>query len=83
MVFSQLLIPTSDSTKAEYIIEKIRTLDDLRSARRKEVGLLNTLLIGGSGTAKTSIILMNAARLPEDYSFKRINFSFYTLPHNF
>jgi dynein heavy chain len=55
----------------------------MRSERRKEVGLLNTLLVGGSGTAKTSIVLMNASRLTEEYSFKRINFSFYTLPHNF
>ena len=84
LVFSQLLIPTADSTRAEYIIEKIRSLDEMRSERRREVGLLNTLLVGGSGTAKTSIILMNESRLnKEEYSFKRINFSFYTLPHNF
>ena len=56
----------------------------MRSERRREVGLLNTLLVGGSGTAKTSIILMNSTRLnTEEYSFKRINFSFYTQPHNF
>ena len=83
MVFSQLLIPTTDSTRAEYIIEKLRTLDEMRSEARKEVGLLNTLLIGGSGTAKTSIVLMNSTRLGADFAFKRINFSFYTLPHNF
>lgn len=84
MVFSQLLIPTTDSTRAEYIIEKLRTLDDMRSERRKEVGLLNTLLVGGSGTAKTSIVLMNSTRLnTAEYAFKRINFSFYTQPHNF
>ena len=83
LVFSQLLIPTTDSTRAEYVIEKLRTLDEMRSERRKEVGLLNTLLVGGAGTAKTSIVLMNSSRLPDDYSFKRINFSFYTLPHNF
>lgn len=83
LVFSQLLIPTADSTRAEYIMEKLRTLDEMRSERRKEVGLLNTLLIGGAGTAKTSIVLMNQAGLSDDYSFKRINFSFYTLPHNF
>jgi len=83
LIFSQLLIPTADSTRAEYIIEKMRTLDDMRSERRKEVGLLNTLLVGSSGTAKTSIVLMNAANLAENYAFKRINFSFYTQPHNF
>ena len=83
MVFSQLLIPTADSARAEYIIEKMRSLDEMRSDKRKEVGLLNTLLVGGAGTAKTSIILMNSTRLSEEYAFKRINFSFYTLPHNF
>ena len=55
----------------------------MRSERRKEVGLLNTLLVGSSGTAKTSIVLMNAANLAENYAFKRINFSFYTQPYNF
>jgi dynein heavy chain len=83
MVFSQLLIPTTDSARAEYIVEKIRSLDEMRSDKRKEVGLLNTLLVGGAGTAKTSIVLMNSTRLPDEYAFKRINFSFYTLPHNF
>jgi len=47
MVFSQLLIPTTDSTRAEYIVEKIRNLDQMRSERRKEPGLLNTLIVGG------------------------------------
>ena len=83
MVFSQLLIPTTDSARAEYIIEKLRSLDEMRSDKRKEVGLLNTLLVGGAGTAKTSIVLMNSTRLSDEYAFKRINFSFYTLPHNF
>ena len=78
LIFSQLLIPTADSTRAEYIIEKLRTLDEMRSERRKEVGLLNTLLVGGSGTAKTSIVLMNSMNLTESYAFKRINFSYYT-----
>ena len=84
LVFSQLLIPTSDSTRVEYIVDKLRTLDEMRSDRRKEVGLLNTLLVGGSGTAKTSIVLMNASRMnPQEFAFKRINFSYYTQPHNF
>ena len=66
MVFSQLLIPTADSARAEYIIEKMRSLDEMRSDKRKEVGLLNTLLVGGAGTAKTSIVLMNSSRLTDD-----------------
>ena len=84
IVFSQLLIPTADSTRAEYIINKIASLKETRSEKRKEWGMLNTLLVGGVGTAKTSTILMNAAKFdPEKMLMKRINFSFYTLPNNF
>ncbi len=53
IVFSQLLIPTGDSTRAEYIIEKIANLPEWRHEKRKEPGHLNTLLVGGPGTAKT------------------------------
>jgi MoxR-like ATPase len=55
-----------------------------KSKLRKEWGLRNTLLVGGAGTAKTSIVIMysrnfNAAEM----SFKRINFSSSTEPINF
>ena len=84
IVFSQLLIPTSDSTRAEYIINKIASLKEMRSEKRQEYGMLNTLLVGGVGTAKTSTILMYSSKFDEDKMLlKRINFSFYTLPHNF
>jgi dynein heavy chain len=84
IVFSQLLIPTSDSTRAEYIIKKIASLKSVRSEKRKENGMLNTLLVGSVGTAKTSTILMYANKFdPAKMGMKRINFSFYTLPHNF
>jgi dynein heavy chain len=83
LVFSQLLIPTPDSTRAEYIIDKMASLRDLRSEIRKETGCQSTLLCGGSGTAKTSIILMNSFKFGPQKAFKRINFSFYTLPVNF
>jgi hypothetical protein len=39
IVFSQLLIPTSDSTRAEYIIDKIANLPLERSIIREEKGL--------------------------------------------
>lgn len=61
IVFSQLLIPTSDSTRAQYIIDKISKLPLERSIIREEHGLQHSLLVGGAGTAKTSIILMYAA----------------------
>jgi dynein heavy chain len=38
LLFSQLLIPTIDSTRAEYIINKIANLPDVRSEKRKENG---------------------------------------------
>ena len=52
--FSQLLIPTIDSTKREYIITSISGLADMRNEIRKENGFKSTLIIGGVGTAKTS-----------------------------
>jgi len=46
--------------------------------------MLNTLLVGSVGTAKTSTILMYANKFdPTKMGMKRINFSYYTLPHNF
>lgn len=84
MVFSQLLIPTSDSTRAEYVIKKISEVPAVRSEQRGEPGKQNSLLIGSPGTAKTSTILMYATTfdLATDV-FKRINFSSATLPGNF
>jgi len=83
IVFSQLLIPTSDSTRAEYIIDKIANLPLERSIIREEKGLQHSLLVGGAGTAKTSIVLMYSAKFNDNQSFKRINFSSATRPGNF
>ena len=38
LAFSQLLIPTIDSTRAEFIIKKIAGLPAMRSEKRKENG---------------------------------------------
>jgi dynein heavy chain len=82
--FSQLLIPTADSVRAEYIIDKIAALDGKVRPKRHEYNLKNTLLVGGNGTAKTSVILMNSQRQDADtMMFKRINFSSATEPRNF
>ena len=84
IVFSQLLIPTTDSTRAEYIIKKIATLDYEKHKLRKEWGLRHTLLVGGAGTAKTSVIVMYANGFDQnEMLFKRINFSSATTPLNF
>jgi len=84
IAFSQLLIPTGDSTRAEFIIEKIAKLPVWRSEKRKELGHLNTLLVGGPGTAKTSVMLMYTSKFDSEYMlFKRINFSSATTPYNF
>lgn len=84
IVFSQLLIPTSDSTRAEYIMTKIANLPIMRNNSRKEPGHMNTLLVGGPGTAKTSVVLMFCSKFDsEKMLFKRINFSSATTPFNF
>jgi dynein heavy chain len=84
VVFSQLLIPTSDSTRAEYIIKKIAELPVMRSEKRNEPSHNNTLLVGGPGTAKTSIIMMYCNQFdPNTMLFHRMNFSNATTPYNF
>lgn len=84
IAFSQLLIPTGDSTRAEYIIGKIAKLPLIKSQKRMEGSQYNTLLVGGPGTAKTSVIVMYASKFNmEETSFKRINFSNATTPFNF
>lgn len=84
IAFSQLLIPTADSTRAEYIIQKIAGLPVMRSEKRNEPAHNNTLLVGGPGTAKTSIILMYCSKFdPANMLFHRMNFSSATSPFNF
>lgn len=76
LVFSQLLIPTADSCRAEFIITKIAGLPVMRSNIRKEYGQKHTLLVGSSGTAKTSIVQMYMQKFDSDKMLsKRINFS--------
>jgi len=82
--YSQLLIPTMDSTRAEFILHKMAHLPEKKSDERKENGITSTLIVGGPGTAKTSCILMYSMKFdPVTQSFKRINFSNATSPGNF
>lgn len=84
IMFSQLLIPTADSTRAEAIISYVASLNPVRSQIRKEPGHLNALLVGSSGTAKTSVILMYCSKFNSDLMLmKRINFSSATQPFDF
>jgi dynein heavy chain len=84
IAFSQLLIPTGESTRTEYIMSKIASLPVMRHARRSEFGHLNTLLVGSPGTAKTSVCLMYTSKFDaEQMLYKRINFSSATTPFNF
>jgi dynein heavy chain len=79
-----LLIPTGESTRTEYIMQKISTLPVIRHARRSEPGHQNTLLVGSPGTAKTSVCLMYCNKFnQEEMLMKRINFSSATTPFNF
>jgi dynein heavy chain len=66
IVFSQLLIPTGDSTRVEFIINKIANLPLIKSTIRKETGQQNTLLVGSPGTAKTSVIMMYMSKFDSD-----------------
>ena len=84
LVFSQLLIPTSDSMRADYIMDRIAQLPLIRHKGRHENSLRNTLLVGGSGTAKTSVAIMYTSKFDTNVMlFKRINFSSATTPRNF
>jgi len=66
IAFSQLLIPTGDSTRAEYIIKNISELPLFRHLKRNEISQRNSLLVGGPGTAKTSGILMFSSKFTEE-----------------
>jgi dynein heavy chain len=84
IIFSQLLIPTLDSTRAEFIVDRIAKLPRVRNREREEAGNYHTMLVGGPGTAKTSICLMYSSKFDKDEMlFKRINFSSATSPWNF
>lgn len=78
--FSQLLLPTLDSFRVEYLVNNVLTQP--RPTHSSTSFVQNgVLLIGGSGTAKTSSVLMWAQKFdPTVQLFKRINFSSATSP---
>uniref|UniRef100_A0A7S1PHU2 AAA+ ATPase domain-containing protein n=1 Tax=Percolomonas cosmopolitus TaxID=63605 RepID=A0A7S1PHU2_9EUKA len=70
--FSTLYVPTADSVRTEYLIQKIHQ-------QNKDV-----LLIGGTGTAKTVTVEHYVGQLnAEKMAFKKINFSSATSPNLF
>jgi dynein heavy chain len=81
--FSQLLLPTLDTWRADYLISNILTQP--RPTRSNSAFIINgVLLVGGSGTAKTSSVLMYANKFDSTVQlFKRINFSSATSPSLF
>jgi Cdc6-like AAA superfamily ATPase len=66
IAFSQLLIPTGESTRTEYLMANIASLPVTRHARRSEPGHQNTLLVGSPGTAKTSVVMMYMSKFNSD-----------------
>ncbi|MCP3686381.1 MAG: hypothetical protein GY861_27370, partial [bacterium] len=79
--FSNLIIPTMDSTRAIALIEKVGKMKiDFNSDRCHPV-----LLLGDAGTAKTSTVLLyKKLRFVADKQvLKRVNFSSATNPVNF
>lgn len=81
--FAQLLLPTNDSWKSEYLITAI--LKQPKPTHSTTAFIQNSvLLIGMSGTAKTSSILMYVGKFDISVElYKRINFSSATQPSNF
>ena len=77
--FASLLIPTLDSTRAEYLISRIFTIKNNDEFNSKQV-----LIVGAPGTAKTSTILMYTQyKLPDNTIMKKLNFSSATQPKMF
>jgi len=73
--FSSILIPTVDSTRAEKLLQLITTQKKSIYCQRC------VLLVGGSGTAKTSTVLMFAQKFNNnEMMFKSVNFSSATTP---
>ena len=78
--FSQLLVPTMDSTRAIFLIEKVAAVKIDNSSERTHP----CLLLGDAGTAKTSTILLyKKLKFDEKKVLKRVNFSSATTPSNF
>ena len=70
--FSRLLMPTIDSTRADILMNSLMGVNAA------------VLLMGGSGTAKTSSVLMYSNKFDNTKMlFHRINFSFATQPVHF
>eukprot|EP00392_Amoebophrya_sp_AT5.2_P015402 g15604.t1 len=80
LIFSSLLIPTLDSTRAEYLMGMVQNYQRVRTPAVYR----STMLVGAAGTAKTSTCLMYMARFNiETMLSKRINFSSATTPLGF
>ena len=80
LIFSSLLIPTLDSTRAEYLIGIIQNFTRVRLPTTYR----SSLMVGAAGTAKTSTALMYMSRFSiETMLSKRINFSSATTPFGF
>jgi dynein heavy chain len=75
-------MPTIDSFRAEMILSYI--LKQQKASPQPLISCSFVVLVGGSGTAKTSSVLMYANKFnKENMLFKRINFSSATLPSHF
>ncbi len=72
--YSELFIPTLDTVRAEYIIDQISTASPIAETSQKSV-----LIVGGTGTAKTSALLLYANNRKEKL-YKMFTFSALTTP---
>jgi dynein heavy chain len=65
--FSSIVVPTLDTTRLTFLIDDLAT-------RAKPV-----MLVGGAGTAKTTIIQDKLGRLPEEIIYFNINLNSFTI----
>ncbi|PFH32513.1 putative dynein gamma chain, flagellar outer arm [Besnoitia besnoiti] len=80
LTFASILVPTTDSRRAEHLISSLLSLP----ASRNPPSFQAALLVGGPGTAKTSTALMFLSKFQlSEKLWKRINLSSATTPERF
>ena len=81
--FSSLLVPTVDSTRAIYLIDKMNMKSG--DSIGEDLPQSPVLILGESGTSKTSTVLIYSKTFNDENkkALKRVNFSSATSPSNF
>jgi len=72
--YSELFVPTLDTVRAEYLIDQVSAVNT-----SNDIGQRSVLIVGSTGTAKTSALLVYANKR-HDKLFKMFTFSALTTP---